>query len=95
MDVVVGKDLPDGVDARLDGGFVIGGGVLTEQILQDVRRHDRVALDRLDQVLAYDDAGEMLVDLAVERRRCRRRFRSPVLHGLLAQLTDFAHHYPP
>ena len=58
VDVVVGEDLANGVDAGLDGRLVVGGGVLAEQVLQDVRRHDRVALDGLDQVLAHDHAGE-------------------------------------
>ena len=66
VDVVVGEDLAHGVDAGLDGGFVVRGGVLAEQVLQDVRRHDGVALDGLDQVLADDDAGEEQVDLVVE-----------------------------
>ena len=54
--VVVGEDLAHRVDAGLDGGLVVGGGVLAEQVLQHVRRHDGVALDGLDQVLADDDA---------------------------------------
>ena len=72
MDVVVGEDLADGVDARLDGGLVVGGRVLAEQVLQHVGRHDGVALDGLDQVLAHDDTGEELVDLAVEVALRRR-----------------------
>ena len=72
VDVVVGEDLADRSDAGLDGGFVVGGGVLAEQVLQDVRRHDRVALDGLDQVLADHQAGEVLVDLLVERGLLRR-----------------------
>ena len=72
VDVVVGEDLADRADAGLDRGFVVGGGVLAEQVLQDVRRHDRVALDGLDQVLAHDDAGEVLVDLLVEGGLLRR-----------------------
>ena len=70
--VVLGEDLADGVDAGLDGGLVVGGGVLPEQVLQDVRRHDGVALDGLDQVLADDDAGEEQVDLVVEVALLRR-----------------------
>ena len=77
VDVVVGEDLADGVDAGLDGGFVVGGGVLAEQVLQHVRRHDRVALDGLDQVLADDDAREVLVDLLVEGGLLRRWSASP------------------
>ena len=73
VDVVLGEDLPHGVDAGLDGGLVVGRGVLAEEVLQDVRRHDGVALDGLDQVLADDDAGEEQVDLVVEVAllRCR------------------------
>lgn len=48
MNVVISQDLADCVDARLDGGFVVGGGVLTKQVLQHVRGHDSVTLDRLD-----------------------------------------------
>ena len=72
VDVVVGEDLAHGVDARLDGGLVVGGRVLAEQVLQHVGRHDGVALDGLDQVLAHDDAREEPVDLAVQLALRRR-----------------------
>ena len=76
--VVLGEDLAHGVDAGLDGGFVVRRRVLPEQVLQDVRRHDGVALDGLDQVLADDDAGEEQVDLEVEVALLRRaRHRAP------------------
>ena len=66
VDVVLGENLANSVDACLDGGLVVRCRVLTEEVLKDVRRHDRVALDGLDQVLADDDAGEQQVDLEVE-----------------------------
>ena len=88
VDVVLGEDLAHRVDAGLDGGFVVGGGVLAEQVLQDVRRHDGVALDGLDQVLADDDAGEELVDLVVEVALLRRAGRrAPRSRSRSSQLT--------
>ena len=76
MDVVVGEDLADALDAGLDRRLVIGCGVLAEEVLQDERGHDRVALDGLDQVLAHDRAAEDVVDLLVEGRLHRRTRRS-------------------
>jgi hypothetical protein len=64
--VVLGEDLAHGLDAGLDGGFVVRRRVLPEEVLQDVRWHDRVALDCLDQVLTDDDTREQQVDLEVE-----------------------------
>jgi hypothetical protein len=56
------------VDAGLDGRLVVGRCVLAKEVLQDVGGHDRVALDGLDEVLAHDEAGKVLVDLLVELR---------------------------
>ena len=66
MHVVLAQDLPDRVDARLNRGLVVRGAVLPEQVLQHVSGNDRVTLDRLHQVLADDQAREVLVDLVVK-----------------------------
>ena len=92
VDVVVGQDLPDGSDAGCDGGFVVGGGVLTEQVLQHVGGHDGVALDRLDEVLANDHPGEVFVDLAVQRRLHGCCDRGRIVGGDLVDVVDFTHH---
>ena len=84
VDVVLGEDLADGVDAGLDGGFVVRGGVLAQQVLQDVGRHDGVALDGLDQILANDNATEKEVDLVVEVALWR-------LAGVVGLVLGFAH----
>ena len=78
MHVVLGEDLPHGVDAGRDGGLVVRRRVLPEQVLKHVRRHDGVAPDGLDQILADDDAGEQQVDLVVEvAAAAGRRHRVP------------------
>ena len=43
--IVLGQDLAHGVDAGPNGGLVVGRCVLPEQVFQDVRRDDGVALD--------------------------------------------------
>jgi len=54
------------VDAGLNGFLVAAGAILAEQIFQHVGRHDGVALDRLDEVFAHDESGEVSVDFLVE-----------------------------
>ena len=72
MDVVIGEDLAHSADSRLDGGLIVRGGILAKQVLQDVRRHDGIAFDDLDQILADYDTAKVLVDLLVECGRFRR-----------------------
>ncbi len=76
VDVVGREDLPNAVDPGLDRCLVIRCGVLAQQVLQDVGRHHSVAPDRLDEVLADDGTGEVLVDLVVERGLRRGWHRS-------------------
>ena len=93
MHVVVGQDLAHGVDACLDSGLVVGGRVLAEQVLQHVGRHDGIALDGPDQVLAHDDTWEEPVDLAVQLALHRRSIDWRVGREgfFLADLTHLAH----
>lgn len=56
--VVVGENLAHCVDPSLDRRLVVGCGVLAEQVLQHVRGHDRVALDRLHEVLRTTTPGK-------------------------------------
>jgi len=67
MNVVLSKDFLHSLDARLDRGFVIGGAVLTKQVLEHVSRDDRVAFDGLHEVLADYKSREKLVNLLVQR----------------------------
>lgn len=66
VDVVLGEDATDALDALDNGRFARGRAVLSEQELEHVGGHDRVALDLPDQVLADDEAvvcarGDFLV----------------------------------
>lgn len=65
--IVLAQDLAHRVDAGLDRRLVAGGAVLAQKVFQNVGRNDRVAFDRLDQVLANHQAGKVLIDLVVER----------------------------
>jgi len=64
--VVLAQDLPDRINAGLDGGLVIGRAVLPQQVLQHIGGHDGIALDGFYQILAHHQAGEMLVDLVIK-----------------------------
>jgi hypothetical protein len=66
MHVVLAQDFPHRLHAGLNAGFIGGSAVLAQQILQHVGRHDGVATHQLDQVLAYDQAGEVLIDFLIE-----------------------------
>jgi hypothetical protein len=65
MNIVFGKDLFYGIDAGLDGGFIAGGAILSQQVFQYIGGNDGVALDRFDKVLANRESGEMRVDFLV------------------------------
>ncbi|MNQ91390.1 hypothetical protein D3C85_1067690 [compost metagenome] len=53
VDIVLTQDLLDGLNTGLDRRFIIGRAVLTQQVLQYIRRHDGVALHSFDQVFAH------------------------------------------
>jgi len=52
MDVMLAKDLLDGVDPGLNGGLVMGGAVLPQQVFEHVGGDDGIAFDGLDEVLS-------------------------------------------
>ena len=68
IDVVLAQDVTYRLNAGLNRRLVVGGTVLTEQVLQNVRRDNGVALDGLHKVLANHRTGEILIDFLVERR---------------------------
>ena len=66
MHIMLAQDFAHRVDARLNGGLVVGCAILAEQVLQHVGGHDGVALHHLDKVLANHQPSEVLIDLVVQ-----------------------------
>lgn len=61
MNVVLRKNVLDGLDASVDRICIGSGTVLPEKIFQDIRRNDRVPLHRLNKILTNNESGKMLV----------------------------------
>ena len=66
MHMVFAQDILDGLDAGLNRGFVAGGTVLPQQVFKNKGGNDRIALDRLDEILSDNEPREVSVDFLVQ-----------------------------
>jgi hypothetical protein len=66
MNVMLAQNLFDGVDACLNGRFVIGGAILAKQVLEHVGWHDCITFDGFHKVLAHHQASKVLIYFVVK-----------------------------
>ena len=66
MNVIVRKNVANALHAGIDALLVGGGRVFAQQVFQHIRRHQRIAFDFADQILAHRVLREVIGDLAVQ-----------------------------
>jgi hypothetical protein len=62
MHIVFAQDFLDGLDAGLNRGLVAGGTVLPQQVFKNKGGNDRIAFDRLDEILADNKPRKPLIN---------------------------------
>ena len=69
--IMLAQDFLHCLDTGQDAGLVGRGAVLPQQVFEHIGGDDGVALDQLHQVFAYDQTGELGVNLFIQRRHFR------------------------